>query len=76
VLLAAVARVRANELCGRSKQCKHITKLEGTDKFQRSKAGPDVLFGERINMKEGKRVTGAGSIGMRLDRRATARRKW
>ncbi|KAF2443471.1 hypothetical protein P171DRAFT_389689, partial [Karstenula rhodostoma CBS 690.94] len=44
VLLAAVARVRANELRGRSKLCEHITKLEGIGKFQRSKAGPDVLF--------------------------------
>ena len=44
ILLAAVARVRANELRDRSKLCKHIAKLEGVNKFQRSKAGPDVLF--------------------------------
>ncbi|KAF2993765.1 hypothetical protein E8E13_001931 [Curvularia kusanoi] len=44
ILLAAVARVRANELRGRSKLCEHIAKLEGVGKFQRSKAGPDVLF--------------------------------
>jgi nucleoside phosphorylase len=44
ILLAAVARVRANELRDRSKLCEHIAKLEGVGKFQRSKAGPDVLF--------------------------------
>jgi nucleoside phosphorylase len=44
MLLAAVARVRANELRGRSKLCEHITKLEGISKFQRSRAGADVLF--------------------------------
>jgi nucleoside phosphorylase len=44
VLLAAVAKVRANELRGRSKLCEHITKLEGIGKFQRSRAGLDVLF--------------------------------
>jgi nucleoside phosphorylase len=44
VLLAAVARVRANELRGRSRLCEHITKLEGISKFQRSRAGADVLF--------------------------------
>jgi nucleoside phosphorylase len=44
MLLAAVARVRANELRGRSKLREHITKLEGIAKFQRSRAGLDVLF--------------------------------
>jgi nucleoside phosphorylase len=44
ILLAAVARVRANELRGRSKLSEHVAKLEGIAKFQRSKAGPDVLF--------------------------------
>lgn len=44
ILLAAVARVRANELRDRSKLCEHIAKLKGVGKFQRSKAGPDVLF--------------------------------
>ncbi|CAN9172704.1 unnamed protein product [Alternaria alternata] len=44
VLLAAVAKVRANELRGRSKLCEHTAKLESIAKFQRSKAGPDVLF--------------------------------
>ncbi|RYN52006.1 hypothetical protein AA0117_g13375 [Alternaria alternata] len=44
VLLAAVAKVQANELRGRSKLCDHIAKLETIGKFQRSRAGPDVLF--------------------------------
>jgi nucleoside phosphorylase len=44
ILLAAVARVRANELRGRSKLSEHVAKLEGIAKFQRSKAEPDVLF--------------------------------
>ncbi|OSS43463.1 hypothetical protein B5807_11981 [Epicoccum nigrum] len=44
ILLAAVARVRANETRGRSKLSEHMEKLGGVGKFQRSKAGPDVLF--------------------------------
>ncbi|KAI0616520.1 Pfs Nucleoside phosphorylase [Pyrenophora tritici-repentis] len=44
ILLAAVARVRANELRGRSKLSKHVSKFDGIAKFQRSNAGPDVLF--------------------------------
>jgi nucleoside phosphorylase len=44
ILLAAVAKVRANELRDRSKLREHVSKLERITKFQRSKAGPDVLF--------------------------------
>ncbi|KAH8621003.1 hypothetical protein IG631_24345 [Alternaria alternata] len=44
VLLAAVARVRANELRGRSRLHEHIAKQEGISKFQRSRAGADILF--------------------------------
>ncbi|PVH92343.1 purine and uridine phosphorylase [Periconia macrospinosa] len=43
-LLGAVAKVRANELRGRSKVSEHIAKLDRIPEFQRSKAGPDVLF--------------------------------
>ena len=44
ILLGAVARVRANELRGRSKLSEHVSKLDSISKFQRGKAGPDVLF--------------------------------
>jgi nucleoside phosphorylase len=44
ILLSAVAKVRANELRGRSQLSTHISKLERIAKFQRVKAGPDVLF--------------------------------
>ena len=44
MLLGAVARVRANELRGRSKVSEHIAKLDRIPKFRRSKTGPDVLF--------------------------------
>jgi nucleoside phosphorylase len=53
VLLAAVARVQANELRGRSKLHKHISKLENIGKFQRSKAGPDILFEAAYNHEGG-----------------------
>jgi nucleoside phosphorylase len=53
MLLAAVARVRANELRGRSKLCEHITKLEGIAKFQRSRAGLDVLFEAAYEHEDG-----------------------
>ncbi|KAH7075839.1 nucleoside phosphorylase domain-containing protein [Paraphoma chrysanthemicola] len=44
VLLSAVAKVRANELRGRSQLSTHVSKLERIARFQRVKAGPDVLF--------------------------------
>jgi len=44
ILLAAVARVRANELRGRSKLSEYISKISRIPKFQRRRAGPDVLF--------------------------------
>ncbi|RAR09054.1 kinesin light chain 2 [Stemphylium lycopersici] len=52
VLLAAVAKVRANELRGRSKLYEHMARLEGIAKFQRSRAGVDVLF-EAVYEHEG-----------------------
>ncbi|KAF2182636.1 hypothetical protein K469DRAFT_669646 [Zopfia rhizophila CBS 207.26] len=52
ILLAAVARVRANELRGRSRLSEHVSKLDRISKFQRSKTGPDVLF-EAIYDHEG-----------------------
>jgi nucleoside phosphorylase len=44
VLLSAVAKVRANELRGRSQLSTYTSKLERIAKFQRVKAGPDILF--------------------------------
>jgi nucleoside phosphorylase len=58
ILLAAVARVRANELRGRSKLSEHVAKLEGIAKFRRSKAGPDVLFEAAYNHEGGQTCDG------------------
>jgi nucleoside phosphorylase len=44
ILLSAVAKMRATELRGRSQLPTHVSKLERIAKFQRAKAGPDVLF--------------------------------
>jgi nucleoside phosphorylase len=44
ILLSAVAKVRANELRGRSQLPTYVSNLEQIMKFQRAKAGPDVLF--------------------------------
>jgi nucleoside phosphorylase len=44
ILLSAVAKVRANELRGRSTLSQYVSKLEAIPKFQRSRTGPDVLF--------------------------------
>jgi nucleoside phosphorylase len=44
ILLSAVAKVRANELRGRSQLLTYVSKLECNARFQRVKAGPDVLF--------------------------------
>jgi nucleoside phosphorylase len=58
MLLAAVAQVRANEMLGRSKLCEYITKLESVSKFQRNKAGPDVLFEATYDHEEGQTCNG------------------
>jgi nucleoside phosphorylase len=44
VLLSAIAIVQANELCGKSRLLEHVSRLECIAKFQRAKAGPDILF--------------------------------
>jgi nucleoside phosphorylase len=44
VLLDAVQRVGANKIRGRSKLLQHIAKLGCHEQFQRSEAGPDMLF--------------------------------
>jgi nucleoside phosphorylase len=49
VLLNAVAKVRANELRRRSKLSTYASKLEHITRFQRVKAGPDVLFEAAYN---------------------------
>ena len=53
MLLNAVARVQANELFGRSKVLERIAKLNHSPRFQRSKAGPDVLFKATYDHEEG-----------------------
>jgi nucleoside phosphorylase len=58
MLLAAVAQVKANEMRGRSKLSEHIAKLEHIAKFQRSKAGPDVLFEAAYNHEAGQTCDG------------------
>jgi nucleoside phosphorylase len=44
ILLGAAAKVQANELRGRSQLSTYVSKLECIAKFQRARAGPDVLF--------------------------------
>ncbi|KAF1833407.1 purine and uridine phosphorylase [Decorospora gaudefroyi] len=66
-LLAAVARVRANELRGRSKLLEHVARLEGIGKFQRSRAGLDVLFEATYDHEAGQ--TCDGCIPSRQDAR-------
>jgi len=53
MLLAAVARVWANEFRGRSGFSEHLSKLERIPKFQRNKTGPDVLFKATYNHEGG-----------------------
>jgi nucleoside phosphorylase len=55
VLLCAVAKVRANEMRGRSQLSQHISRLEGIAKFQRCRAGPDLLFKAAYNHQHGTR---------------------
>ncbi|PVH90954.1 purine and uridine phosphorylase [Periconia macrospinosa] len=43
-LLGAVAKVRANELRGRTKMREYIARLHHITEFQRSETGPDILF--------------------------------
>jgi nucleoside phosphorylase len=44
ILLAAVARLCANELRDKSRFLEHVSKLERISKFQRMETGHDVLF--------------------------------
>jgi nucleoside phosphorylase len=44
VLLSAIFRMRAKELRGRSRLSTYVSELERIPKFQRVKAGPDILF--------------------------------
>jgi nucleoside phosphorylase len=53
ILLAAVARVQAKELRGRSRLSEHVSKLDRIPKFQRDEAGPDRLFKATYNHEEG-----------------------
>lgn len=53
ILLSAVAKVRANELRGRSQLSAYVSKLEYMTRFQRAKAGPDVLFDATYDHESG-----------------------
>jgi len=53
VLLSAVAKVHANELRGKSQLSTYASKLERIAKFQRVRAGPDVLFEAEYDHGEG-----------------------
>jgi ankyrin repeat protein/nucleoside phosphorylase len=44
ILLAAVGRVQADQIRGKSKLAEHTSKLDCVPNFQRSKTGPDILF--------------------------------
>ncbi|KAJ8112693.1 hypothetical protein OPT61_g5001 [Boeremia exigua] len=58
ILLSAVAEVQASEFRGKSKVLDHMRKLERTPKFQRSKAGPDVLFDTAYDHEGGQTCDG------------------
>jgi nucleoside phosphorylase len=58
ILLAAVTRVKANKHINESKIHEHITKLENNSKFQRNKAGLDVLFEATYDHEEGQTCSG------------------
>jgi nucleoside phosphorylase len=58
ILLAAINRVLAKEIRGQSKLYENIAKLESLSKFQRYKAGPDVLFEATYDHEEGQTCNG------------------
>ena len=58
ILLSAVAKMRANELQGKSKVCENIDKLGRIPRFRRSKAGPDVLFNVSYDHEDGQTCNG------------------
>jgi nucleoside phosphorylase len=49
ILLSAVAIVQAKKLRGKSELLEHVSKVERIAKFQRLRAGPDVLFNAAYN---------------------------
>lgn len=74
VLLSAVAKVRANEFCGKSNVSEYISKLEENPKFQRSKTGPDVLFNAGYDHNGGDDNKGCEKTVVKTGSRAT--RRW
>jgi nucleoside phosphorylase len=68
MLLAAVAQMQANKDINESKLREHITKLESVSKFQRNKAGPDVLFEATYDHEEGQTCDGC-SVSRQKSRR-------
>jgi len=57
-LLGAVAKVRANELRGRTKMREYIARLDYISEFQRSEAGPDILFEATYDHERGQTCDG------------------
>ncbi|KAH8621577.1 hypothetical protein IG631_23792 [Alternaria alternata] len=49
ILLSAVAIVRAKKLRGKSELLEHVSKVERIARFERLRAGPDVLFNAAYN---------------------------
>jgi nucleoside phosphorylase len=58
ILLAAITRVKTNMLLSRSKLAEYVSRLEGIALFQRSKAGPDLLFEATYDHKTGQTCNG------------------
>jgi nucleoside phosphorylase len=75
ILLSAVAKVRANELRGRSQLLTYFSKLECITKFQRARAGPTCSLKQRTITNVGLHAIGARQRDERCGSCATLRRK-
>jgi nucleoside phosphorylase len=67
ILLGAVAKVRANELRGRSRLSEYFSQLSRVLRFQRDNVGPDILF-EAAYDHEGGQTCGSCKKERRVDR--------
>lgn len=54
ILLSAVAKIRANQLRGRSRLSEHFSRFSRIPKFQHESTGPDVLFEATYDHEGGK----------------------
>jgi nucleoside phosphorylase len=66
ILLAALARVQANEMLGERTTSQRVSKLERNVMFKRSRAGPDILYNAEYDHEGGQTCDRCSSKGQEI----------